>query len=132
MLLAKDRDVRGTRVEPTRIAFIDLPQMLREILKNVLGAQPDLRVVAEFPSDVSLTAAATRSSADVLIAGLSEAGDEDLDQVVTTYPRIKVLAIEAGGRSMFLYELRPRRVTVGEVSPERFVDLIRGFPDGVS
>lgn len=119
-------------MEQTRIAFVDLPRMLREILKNVLGAQPDLRVVAEFPSDVSLKAAASRSSADVLIAGMSDAGDEDLDEVVTAHPRIKVLAIESGGRWMFLYELRPRRVTLGEVSPERFVDLIRGSLGGVS
>jgi hypothetical protein len=114
----------------TRIAFVDLPQMLRDILKGVLGAYPDFHVVAEFPGRVSLTTAAARSRADVLIAGISDASDADLEEVVTTYPRIKVLGIEPGGRWMFLYELLPRRITIGEVSPERFVNLIRGSLDG--
>jgi DNA-binding NarL/FixJ family response regulator len=118
-------------VKQTRIAFVDLPRMLREILKNALLAHPDFSIVAEFTSDVSLTSAATRSSADLLIAGMSDASDEDLDEVVNAYPRIKVLAIEAGGRWMFLYELHPRRITLGEVSPKQFVDIIRDSLDGV-
>ena len=131
MLLATERTA-GARVEQTRIAFVDLPRMLREILKDALAAHSDFSVVAEFSSDVSLTIAATRSSADVLIAGMSDAGDEDLDEVVTAYPRIKVLAIETTGRWMFLYELRPRRITLGEASPEQLVEIIRGSLDGVT
>ncbi len=116
-------------MELTRIAFVDLPRMLREILKSALVAHPEMSVVAEFPSDVSLSVAAVRSNADVLVAGLADASDEHLDEVVTAHPRIKVLAIEAAGRWMFLYELRPRRVTVGEVSPEQFVDLVKGISE---
>jgi hypothetical protein len=48
-----------------------------------------------------------------------------MDEVMTAYPKIKVLAIETGGRWMFLHELRPRRIALGEVSPERVVDLIK-------
>jgi hypothetical protein len=116
---------RGRELEQTRIAFVDVPRILREILTNVLVAHPEFSVVAEFPGDVSLKAAARQSSADVLIAGVTDAGDEDLDEVMTAHPRIKVLAIETSGRWMFLHELRPRRVTLGEVSPECMVDLIK-------
>ena len=119
-------------MKPTRIAFVDLPRMLREILKNVLDTQPDFSVVAEYPSGVPLIAAARGSVADVLIAGMHEASNENLDEVVTAYPKIKVMVIEASGRWMFLYELCPRRITLGEISPGGLIDVIRGSLDGAS
>lgn len=119
-------------MKSARIAFVDLPRMLREILKNVLDAQPDFSVVAEYPSGIPLITAARESIADVLIAGMQDASNENLDEVVTAYPKIKVMAIEASGRWMFIYELCPRRITLGEVSPAELVDVIRGSLDGAS
>jgi DNA-binding NarL/FixJ family response regulator len=113
-------------MEPTRIAFVDLPRMLRDILTHALTADPVFTIVAAYPAGTGLVAAAARSKADVLITALPDAGEDSLDAVVTHYPKVKVLAVESRGDWMFLYELRPQRTVLGEVTPDRVVQLIKG------
>jgi len=47
------------------------------------------------------------------------------EELVTSHPQIKVLAVAGDGRGAFLYELRPQTSSLGEVSPQGLVDAIR-------
>lgn len=110
-----------------------MPRMLLDIVTGVLRALDDMEVVdcGETPADPVQTA--TRTAADLVILGCQE---DELTQVgdrlLEVNPRIKVLAVEADGRRAFLYELRPHKVPLGEVSPQTLVRAIRqafGTPD---
>jgi DNA-binding NarL/FixJ family response regulator len=100
--------------------------MLLDIVAGVIRALDDMEVVdcSETLTDPAETAA--RTAADLVILGCEE---EELLQIggrlLHVNPDIKVLAVEADGRRAFLYQLRPHKVTLGEVSPGTLVKAIR-------
>jgi hypothetical protein len=91
-----------------RVALLDLPQMLSEIVKDILGQATDV-AVAEAPA----------ADTDVVIVGAQEdelptAGLAQLER----QPKAKVLTINRHGRNAYLFELRPCRTALGELSAE--------------
>jgi hypothetical protein len=46
-------------------------------------------------------------------------------ELMAANPRVKVLAVAGDGRRVFLHELRPQTVALGEVSPAGLIDAIR-------
>jgi len=83
-----------------------MPQMLREITRAVVAGEPGAEIVAEYAAPVPLAEVVRASDAQVV--------------VVRDTP-----TVGAEGRSTVVYELKPHRVPLGEVSPERLVDAIR-------
>jgi hypothetical protein len=109
----------------TCIAFIDMPRMLREIVDEALSTRRDVRIVDE-SSDGSLVAAVDRSGAGFVIVSSESVGPADVCRLLEERPKVKVFAIEDGGRDGCLYELRPNLVLVGELSPENLVQTVLG------
>ena len=114
------------RAKPIRVLIIDLPRMLREIVRGTIASEPDIVLVGELPMDTSIAEGARAADPAVVILG-SEHPDvlPDCPEVLARNARLAVLAVGADGRESFLYELRPRRVPLGEVSPRRLVEVIR-------
>jgi DNA-binding NarL/FixJ family response regulator len=110
-------------LERTRILLADLPRMIREIISDTLASQDDMEVVAELPTLASLPAALEDSQADVVVLG----GDDPMLAValLQRIPHLTVLAVSEEGRESWLYELRPKRVLISEISPRRLVGAIR-------
>ncbi len=102
-----------------------LPGMLGQIVTEILREQPDMELVDEVP-DAALSQAVDRSGAQFVLVGV-DAGCEAarLRPMLDRHPRLKVLAVEDDGRRGFLYELRPRRRPLGEMSPPRLVEALR-------
>jgi DNA-binding NarL/FixJ family response regulator len=99
--------------------------MLREIIERAVTGQPDMEIVDELPHDQMRAEALMRTAADVVIS----AGNHDpgaVQQLLEELPRLKVLVVSGDGRDTALYELRPTRTPLGEVSPQTIVDAIRG------
>ncbi len=92
---------------PVRVAVVDLPQMMSEIVKDILDQAPDVAVLPASDWD----------DADVVILA---AENEELPATGRTqlarHPAAKVLTIDRHGRDAYLYELRPHRTPLGEVS----------------
>ena len=101
---------------PVRVAVVDLPQMLSEIVKNIL----------EEAADVALVKPSEREDADVVIL---PAEGEDLPAAglmqLARRPKAKVLTITGQGSTAYLYELRPHRTALGEVSADTLLAAIR-------
>ena len=100
--------------------------MLRDIIRQLLAAEDDLEVVGNLAEMDSVLALMSRVPVDVVILGcanseLPEAGLRLFDE----HPSVRVLCVSADGRRTFLYELRPHRVPIGEVSPEELVAAMR-------
>ncbi len=99
--------------------------MLREIIERAVAGQPDMEIVDELPREDMLSEALTRAGANVMISA-GEHDDVALQRLLEELPSLKVLVVSADGRDTALYELRPTRTPLGEVSPQTIVDAIRG------
>jgi len=113
-------------VSRIRILFVEIPQLLCDVLTGVLQQERDMELVQVLQEHTGLVAAVDSTAADVVILGVS---DTDVAQVcgevVAARPHTKVFAVVGGGRRVFLHEMRPRTVPLGEVSPQDLIHAIR-------
>jgi DNA-binding NarL/FixJ family response regulator len=105
----------------TRILLVDLPQMLRDIVRETASEQ-GARVVAEFDGSEGV-AAIRRFRPDLVIS--SGASTTVYDELIAAPSRLRVLVVRDDGRKASLYRLRPDRVSLGEVSSEDLAQVIR-------
>lgn len=92
--------------------------MLLDMLHHVVASNPNMAVVGQI-GDADLLAAAKRTRANVVLVGQRVNDErEQYGQLLLRRPRLKVLAIAHDGRTGSLYELRPRRVPLGELSAD--------------
>lgn len=74
-----------------------------------------------------LFAAAQRTGANVILIGqTAKESPEQYDELLLSHPRLKVLTIAEDGKTGALYELRPHRVPLGEMSADVLCAAIRG------
>jgi hypothetical protein len=102
-----------------------MPRMLREIIERAVADEPDMVLVEADAPELPLHEAVESAGADFVIAG-SDYDFGEVAQVLDERPRLRVLAVAGDGREAFLYELRPTRTPLGQVSPRTIVDAIRG------
>jgi DNA-binding NarL/FixJ family response regulator len=109
-----------------RIVLLGMRGILHDVLEAVLEGCPDLTVVAECSDPVDLQAAMDRSGAQVVVCGLDEAEAADVGAQVLEQPaRVKVIAIQDDGRRAVIWELRPQRTELGNLSPRLLVEALR-------
>jgi DNA-binding NarL/FixJ family response regulator len=105
-----------------------MPTLLIDILRPIVASEPDMAVVGRV-NEGDLLAAARRTRADVILVGQKATDDrterEEFVQLLLQRPRLKVLAIADDGKTGALYELRPRRIPLGEMSAEALRNAIR-------
>lgn len=104
-----------------------------EIISDAVGGQTDMEVIDSFATCDALLSVAPAPKADVLI--LSTTGDglpNACRDLLYVYPKARFLAITHGGMGAFLYELRPHRLAVGQLTLEGLRAAIRGDVSSVS
>jgi hypothetical protein len=115
----------NSAVTPVRVLLDDLPTMLRSIVVDAVSARNDVELVegdANAPArdfgrvDVVLTAADNPHDG-------SRAG-----QLLAAWPQSRILLVASSGRQAVMYELHPRQLVLGDVSPTALVSAIcHGF-----
>jgi DNA-binding NarL/FixJ family response regulator len=114
-------------VEPVRILLADMAPMLLSIVRNIVSDQPDFEVVGELSNPAGLRAMVERTGATMVIVGRDRPDPPDaFGQLLARTPPVRVLAITDDGRAAVLYDLRPQRIPVGELSAARLVAVARG------
>ena len=109
------------RVLPAR-----LPGMILDMLARVAVDQSDLEIIEEIGDGVELLVAVGQTHADVVVLGLRDSELPGIcSHLLSEYPDLKILGVTADGRRGFLYELRPQRIPLGEISPEKLCAAIR-------
>jgi hypothetical protein len=99
--------------------------MLTEIVSHSLAGHVDVQlVIAEAPSS-GLVAAVRDTGADVVVGAESQLACPEVSALLDDLPRSRVFTLTPDARMAWLYELRPERVALGEVSPERLAQAIR-------
>ena len=113
-------------IEKFRILLVDVSRLVGEMVEGAVVRTNDMGVVGSTSLD-ELLDTARASTPDVVIVGIdAHNGLPDAClELLLERPRVKVLAIEEHGGTARLYELRPERVEIGDVSPDEVVESIR-------
>jgi DNA-binding NarL/FixJ family response regulator len=117
-------------LEAIRIVLGTMPQMLRDIVREVLSGQPDMHIVGEADSDADLLRDLAVEAPDMVVlelAGLGLGGTGT--RVLQQRPRTQVLGLSGDGRSAAIYQLRSQRTMLVEVSPQGLRAAIRDAHD---
>jgi DNA-binding NarL/FixJ family response regulator len=107
-----------------RVLIGDAPTMLRDILERAISNQPDMEVIVEpvvrerLPRD--------QTAPDVVLVAVSDSDPgERARELLVQWPASHALMIAEHGHQVLMYDLQPRRVALGEMSPDQLVDAIR-------
>jgi DNA-binding NarL/FixJ family response regulator len=109
----------------TRIVLIGISPLLHEIVRDALSEAPDLDLVAEHEAAVDVGEAVARDRPDFVILGSQGDVEESVRSLVAANRGVRALEIRSDGRESVLYELRPHRVSLGEISTDKLVGTIR-------
>ena len=107
-------------------------RMAREIMEEAVAAG-GCAVVGESLDDAAgdLVATAVASNADVLIVGADGCDGDEIRRLLEVRPEARVLALEPDGNGGSLYELRPHRIRLADLSPGALVQaLVTAAPPG--
>ena len=113
-------------MEPIRIVLIDMPPLLRDIVRNAIAGEAGLDVVSE-RALAELQASVAEDDPDFVIAG-SEAASQAVRTLVRGRCRLRALEVHDDGKECILYELRPHREALGEISRQKLVETVRAVP----
>jgi hypothetical protein len=103
-----------------------MPPLLDEIVRTILGAEPDVELdPTTVPSDQIATAAAV-ATADVVIVAERRPATGDYASALYAHPRLRLVAISDDRKRAMLYDLRPHRASLGELSVRSLVGAVRG------
>ena len=112
-----------------RVLFARMPKMLIDILDHVIASESDMMIAGRVKDDEDFLTATRRVRADVILMGQT-GGDEheNVAALLSARPKLKVVTIRGDGATGFLYELRPQRIPLGELSMDALRSAIRGHP----
>jgi len=111
---------------PVRVVLSGLPQLLAGILKATIHRHPDLALVDVIPEGDLGWDDQRSIAADVVLRGAHDPADGTAArEILYAAPNVRVLQVTASGDDTVVFELRPRRAFLGELSPDQLVDAIR-------
>jgi chemotaxis response regulator CheB len=110
-----------------RVLLVAIPPMLVDGLRQIVAEQPDVEVVGDFADyGVELLVAVGQTRADVVILGVSTSELPGVcSHLLGEYPRVKVLALTADGRTAFVHGYRTQTVQIEEASWRGLIDMVR-------
>jgi DNA-binding NarL/FixJ family response regulator len=100
--------------------LVEMPQMLREIVREFLATQDDIEVVGEVGEAASLPAAVERYAPDLVVVGgggLRVPGE--WFDLLRSRPSLRLLAVASHGHRTTVCEV------LGDISPQGLVDAIK-------
>jgi hypothetical protein len=111
-----------------RVVLAEMPPLLNDIVRSVLEAEPDVALEPQPVGAAELASADAIARADVLI--LAEQDERRVDYAPTLYahPRLRLVSISDDHRGAVVYEHRPHRAPLGDLSPECLVRAVRATP----
>jgi len=111
---------------PTKILLIDMPKMLREIIRDFSERDPALDIVGVLDGSTDLPATAARLGAAVVVMGSAAGSRSTISALLQARPSTRVLTIADDAGQVMLYRLMPEEVALGELSPARLIEAIKG------
>jgi hypothetical protein len=107
--------------------------MLSDILAHIVIALPDIVLVDRVVEGKDLLAAVRLTRANVVLA--AQAADDEREMyapLLYRRPRLRIIAVASDGSTGLLYELRPKRIALSEMSVDALGKAIRGQPGAIT
>lgn len=101
--------------------------MLRDIVEGIVSDTNDV-VIAGDVAGSGAAVALRQTGANLVISGRDD--KQLVRELLAQEPAIDVLTVTDEGRTGTLHRLVPRRIALGELSPDRLLDIIRRTPLG--
>lgn len=106
-----------------KILLANRPRMLREVVRKMIEAQPDMEVVGEVLDPLDILVAVRDTQADAVILDLEDSEESELtSHLLVEYPNLTILGLAANGKTAFL---RPRRHEILEPTGAKIVNALR-------
>ncbi|MES9852171.1 MAG: hypothetical protein ABW170_10100 [Candidatus Thiodiazotropha sp. L084R] len=108
-----------------RVILGKVPCLLNEIISKAILRESNISIVGKANSEHELFKLCVNTQADLIILGSTDAGFEEIgNSLLQQFPKVKIVVLTESGRSSFVYELRPHKVEIGELSAEELVGLV--------
>ena len=105
--------------------------ILTDIVRGIVAAEDALALVGEAPEGGELTDDVERTGAEAVVwLSGKRSPSGAVVGLLRRHPRLRVLTVEGDGRCGFLFEMRPHREPIGELSPDRLVGTLRAPASG--
>ena len=106
--------------------LLAVPPALRDVFTDVLASADDIQLLGSSAEALDILLATGAFRADVVVV-LMEWGEVPgiASHLVAEYPHVKVLGVTGDAKLAMLYELQPRLVSLGEISPSGLLEAIR-------
>jgi hypothetical protein len=113
-------------VSPTfRVALINLPALMRDIVELEFSRQPDFEVVP-LATSIALRAATVSPALDAIVVGDQAGGGRPSgSDLLDVWPHAKVLVVSGGGRDATIVSLRHHRDELGHLDAQELVAAVR-------
>ena len=106
-----------------KILLANRPRMLREVVRKMIEAQPDMEVVGEVLEPVDLHVAVRDTQADAVILDLEDSEEPGLtSHLLAAYPDLTILGLAANGKTAFV---RPRRQEILDPTGANILSALR-------
>ena len=96
-----------------------------EMIARIIAREPEFVIVGAIAECSDLPSAVRRSRADLLIVGQPSLAEADVTAVLSLSYPAKILTITENGQCGALYELRPHRETLVDISAASLIAAIR-------
>ena len=110
----------------------DMPCLLKEIISNALMNEPKINIVGKVRNRRDLLDLCAKKRPDIVILDCTATDVEEIgNRLLQQNPNTKVVALTEHGRDTFVYEFRPHKVSVGELSAPGLVRLLTRLLTGL-
>jgi DNA-binding NarL/FixJ family response regulator len=116
-------------LQPIRVLIVDMPRMLHEIVHRSVDECDDMLVVGSLHDrdEGALVQHVEETGPEVVVIGADhpDVAAQSFPSLLANRAMTKLLAVADDGGETFLYELRPARTPLGELSPTALLAAIR-------
>jgi DNA-binding NarL/FixJ family response regulator len=116
-------------VKPINVILVDMPEMLKGLVRGVVVDEPDMDVVAEVKVPVNAAKLVADPAEPCAFIGSDRLAPSQIEELLGAAPWAKFLTLSAAADSFRVYELRPHKVSpdIGRdgVSSKRLAEAIR-------
>jgi hypothetical protein len=118
--------VRNAQTDRIRVVLVELTGLTCEVVKGILAGESDIELIGEASMRDFGDPDAPAAGADVaILAGDGGSLTRRAHELLMVRPLLRILAVGKGGREGSLYELRPHRTPLGELSSHVLLDAVR-------
>jgi DNA-binding NarL/FixJ family response regulator len=107
------------------VLLLEIPRLLRDILEHSIQLRSDCELLKDTRGGLEMLRAQTIPP-DIIVLGLTAAQDATLmPALFARWPMAQIVTVTHAGDDGAVYELRPRRRVLGQMSPTEIVEALR-------